>query len=128
MAHRAAPVTTRLTALVANLQSFLQLTIFSSILQLPEGSVAVNIKNERVERLLDEVAALTGETKTEAIRRSLEERRDRLARSAAELSPAERLRRVLEREIWPAIPAAARGTRLSKAEEEQILGYGPNGA
>ena len=90
--------------------------------------MAVNIKNERVERLLDEVAALTGETKTEAIRRSLEERRDRLARSAAELSPAERLRRVLEREIWPAIPAAARGTRLSKAEEEQILGYGPNGA
>lgn len=39
--------------------------------------MAVNIKNERVERLLDEVAALTGETKTEAIRRSLEERRDR---------------------------------------------------
>ena len=90
--------------------------------------MAVNIKNERVERLLDEVAALTGETKTEAVRRSLEERRDRLARRAVEVNPAERLRRLLEREIWPAIPAAVRGTRQSKAEEEQILGYGPDGA
>ena len=42
--------------------------------------MAVNIKNARVELLLDEVAALTGETKTEAIRRALEDRRDRLVR------------------------------------------------
>ena len=90
--------------------------------------MAVNIKNERVERLLNEVAALTGETKTEAIRRSLEERRDRLARSSTELNPADRLRRLLEREIWPAIPAALRGTRLTKAEEGKILGYGQHGA
>ena len=90
--------------------------------------MAVNIKNERVERLLDEVAALTGETKTEAIRRSLEERRDRLARHSAEIGHADRLRRLLEREIWPAIPPALEGTRLTKAEEEQILGYGPHGA
>lgn len=90
--------------------------------------MAVNIKNERVERLLDEVAALTGETKTEAIRRSLEERRDRLARSGGELDPADRLRRLLEREIWPAIPPEVRGTRLTKAEEERILGYGADGA
>jgi antitoxin VapB len=89
--------------------------------------LAVNIKNERVERLLDEVAALTGETKTEAIRRSLEERRDRLARTNAELAPAERLKRLLVREIWPTLPPAVRGTRLSKAEEEQILGYGNDG-
>lgn len=90
--------------------------------------MAVNIKNERVERLLDEVAALTGETKTEAIRRALEERRDRLAHSTSDVNPADRLRRLLEREIWPAIPPALRGTRLTKAEEEQILGYGPDGA
>ena len=90
--------------------------------------MAVNIKNERVERLLNEVAALAGETKSEAIRRALEERRDRLARSSAQLRPADRLRRLLEREIWPAIPAGVRGTRLSKAEEEQIHGYGPDGA
>ena len=90
--------------------------------------MAINIKNERVERLLDEVAAMTGETKTEAVRRALEERRDRLARSATELNPVDRLRRVLEREIWPSIPASVRGTRLTKAEEGRILGYGPDGA
>jgi antitoxin VapB len=92
-----------------------------------EFTMAVNIKNERVERLLDEVAALTGESKTEAIRRSLEERRDRLARFAADAHPADRLRRVLEREIWPTIPASQAGRRLTKAEEEAILGYGPDG-
>jgi len=90
--------------------------------------VAVNIKNERVERLLDEVSALTGENKTEAIRRSLEERRDRLVRGTVALDPSDRLRRLLEREIWPNIPPAMRGTRLTKIEEEGILGFGPDGA
>ncbi len=92
------------------------------------GLVAVNIKNERVERLLDTVAAMTGETKTEAIRRALEERRDRLERGADDLNPADRLRRLLEREIWPTIPAEVRGTRLTKEEEEALLGFGPLGA
>jgi antitoxin VapB len=89
--------------------------------------MAVNIKNERVERLLDEVAALTGESKTEAIRRALEERRDRLARFPADANPADRLRLFLEREIWPSIPPQQVGRRLSKAEEEALLGYGPDG-
>ena len=89
--------------------------------------MAVNIKNERVERLLDQVAALTGETKTEAIRRALEERRDRLTRYPAHANPGDRLRRVLEREIWPTIPAEQLGRRLTKAEEEAILGYGADG-
>ena len=54
--------------------------------------MALNIKNADVERLATEVARLTGESKTEAIRRALEERR-----------------------------------RLSRAEEDEILGYGPGG-
>jgi len=37
--------------------------------------VALNIKNDEVERLAADVARLTGESKTEAIRRALEERR-----------------------------------------------------
>ncbi len=89
--------------------------------------MAVNIKNERVERLLDEVAAMTGESKTEAIRRALEERRDRLARQTGAGHPAERLRRLLEQEVWPTIPETVRGTSLSKADEERILGYGSDG-
>ncbi|MFO0229515.1 MAG: type II toxin-antitoxin system VapB family antitoxin [Gemmatimonas sp.] len=38
----------------------------------------MNIRNPRVEALLDEVAYLTGEGTTEAGRRALEERRERL--------------------------------------------------
>ena len=89
--------------------------------------MSINIKNERVERLLDEVAAMTGEGKTEAIGRALEERRDRLARAAPDANPADRLRRLLERELWPSIPARVLGSQLTKAEEEHILGYGPHG-
>lgn len=90
--------------------------------------MAVNIKNDRVEALLNEVAALTGESKTETIRRALEERRDRLERSAAAPSAADRLQRVLEREIWPSLPPDLNRNPISKAEEEAILGYGPHGA
>src|SRR5215208_644444 len=41
--------------------------------------VALNIKNAEVERLAEEVARLTGESKTEAVRRALSERKQRLA-------------------------------------------------
>ena len=41
--------------------------------------MALNIKNEAVERLVAEVARLAGESKTEAVRRALEERKARLA-------------------------------------------------
>jgi len=40
--------------------------------------VALTIKNEEVERLAAEVARFTGETKTQAIKTALEERRERL--------------------------------------------------
>ena len=44
----------------------------------------LNIKNSEVERLAAEVARLTGESKTEAIRRALDERRRRLSGLSAE--------------------------------------------
>ena len=42
-------------------------------------TVAMNIKNPEAEKLAQEIVGITGETKTEAVRRALEERRDRLA-------------------------------------------------
>ena len=86
----------------------------------------LNIKNADVERLAAEVARLTGESKTEAIRRALEERRRRLKGSSAD----DRRRRVLtylEKKIWTTLPKGERGRRLSRAEEDAILGYGPDG-
>jgi hypothetical protein len=40
--------------------------------------VALNIRNTQVELLAVEVARITGETKTEAVRRALQDRKNRL--------------------------------------------------
>lgn len=90
--------------------------------------MALNIKNADVEKLATEVAALTGETKTEAIRRALEERRARLAFRLAGRDRPRRLRRFVENEVWPLVPEDQRGRRLSREEEEAILVLGPEGA
>jgi len=88
--------------------------------------VALNIKNEEAERLAAEVARMTGESKTEAIRRALAERHRRLA---YRISPDRQARalRFLEGEVWPRIPDDQIGRRLSQDEEDEILGYGPAG-
>jgi len=89
--------------------------------------VALNIKNEEAERLAAEVARMTGETKTEAIRRALAERRQRLAYRLNPDDREARALRFLEREVWPRIPDDQLGRRLSREEEDEILGYGPAG-
>ncbi len=89
--------------------------------------MALNIKNAEVERLAEEVVALTGETKTEAIRRALHERRARLAYRADAEDRAQRLSRFLEREVWLRVPEDERGRRLSRVAEDALLGYGPEG-
>jgi len=91
--------------------------------------VALNIKNREVERLATEVAKLAHETKTEAIRRALEERKVRLAVRRGR-TPEERVQDTTEyfqREVWPLIPPEVRGKGITKAEQEEILGIGPNG-
>jgi antitoxin VapB len=57
----------------------------------------MNIKNAEVERLVREIAQMTGETKTEAIRRALEERKSRLALRATVDDRGARLTRFLGR-------------------------------
>ncbi len=89
--------------------------------------MALNIKNAEVERLAAEVAELASESKTEAIRRALLDRKQRLIIRRAETGKYERLQALLRNRIWPEIPAELRGQRLSKQEREEILGYGPDG-
>ena len=89
-------------------------------------TMGLNIKNREVESLASELAALTGESKTETIRRALLERKERLGLRGA-LTRAERITQVLEHEIWPSLPEEVRGRSVSKAEREAILGYGPDG-
>jgi len=87
----------------------------------------MNIKDAEAERLAAQVAELTGETKTAAVRASLRERRDRLM---AQQDLGHRLadaRRFLEEEIWSQVPPEDLGKPITKAEREEILGYGPDG-
>ena len=89
--------------------------------------MALNIKDPEAERLAAEVASLAGETKTRAVRVALQERRARLTSGAAEPPRADRLRRLLEDELWPQVPAEVRSRPITRAEREAILGYGPAG-
>ena len=89
--------------------------------------MGLNIKNADVERLASEVADLAHETKTEAIRRALLERRARLQAHGGKSSGHKSLRVYLERNVWPVIPSGELGRVLSREEEDQVLGYGPEG-
>ncbi len=89
--------------------------------------MALNIKDGETIRLADELAALTGETKTRAVRIALEERRQRLARGLSTAERARRLSDLLEGEIWPQVPAKILGTPISREQRETILGYGQDG-
>lgn len=64
--------------------------------------MALNIKNRAVEQLAEDVAKLTGENKTEAIRKALEERKAKLSRGV-NLSKRERWQAFLEHDVWPTI-------------------------
>jgi antitoxin VapB len=89
--------------------------------------MGLNLKNPEVERLAAEIAAMMGETKTEAIRRALEERKGRLAFHIKNRDRKSRVVRLLENEVWPLIPNALLGKRLSRKEEDRLLGYGREG-
>ena len=87
----------------------------------------LNIKDPTTVALAAEVAGMTGESKTQAVRVALEERRRRLRERMSPEARREAFHRFLEEEIWPHIPPEVRGKPLTKEEREEILGYGPDG-
>jgi antitoxin VapB len=89
--------------------------------------MALNIKDPETERLAAQVAALTGDTKTGAVRYALRRVLESLSRPSA-AQREDRLVRFLEEEIWPLIPPDQLGRPLPKAEREEILGFGEHGA
>ena len=90
-------------------------------------SMALNIKDPETERLAAEVAALTGTTKTGAVRYALRQVLQAQSRLSVQ-QREERLTRFLEEEIWPLVPPDQLGKPVSKAEREEILGFGEHGA
>jgi antitoxin VapB len=93
------------------------------------STMALNIKDKETEELAAEIASLTGESKTGAVRQALRERHERLAaQTGGGQRDPKSLRRFLETEIWPLIPAEDRGKPpMTKAEREELLGIGPEG-
>lgn len=89
--------------------------------------MTITINNLDVENLLEEVVRVTGESKTEAVRKALEERYQRLSLRFMVPQGEVQFLSFLEDEVWSQIPIHLRGTRLNKAEEERILGYEERG-
>lgn len=98
--------------------------------------MALNIKDKETEALVNEIASLTGVTTTEAVRQAAQERLELLEREGGRagsgldydpLSDAESFERWLETRIRPLLKEENRGKPITKAEREELLGYGPGG-
>ena len=81
--------------------------------------MSLNIKDAKTDKLAREVAELAGESITEAIRRSLEERREKLKRGRKRRSLAEELDQIGAR--CAALPD------LDTRPADDILGYDKKG-
>jgi antitoxin VapB len=89
--------------------------------------MALSIKSPEVEKLVVALAEMTGESKTETVRRALLERKDRLTLQHGRRERGCDFLRYLAEEVWPKVPPGELGRRLSREEEDEILGYGPGG-
>lgn len=89
--------------------------------------MALKIEDTEAEKLAAEIAEMTGDTKTGAVRQALREKKKRLDARAAVGERPRSMQEWLETEIWPRIPEDERGKPLTKEEVEDILGFGPEG-
>ena len=69
---------------------------------------------------------MTGETKTEAIRVALQERKSRL-RIAGGKNDTHNLLDILERDIWSKIPEHLKGQGIAYLPVDELLGFGADG-
>lgn len=80
--------------------------------------MALNIRNAHAEKLAADLAKLTGESKTEAVTKALQDRLDRMQRQRRKRSLAERLNEIATHCAGLAI--------LNKKSPEELL-YDKNG-
>jgi antitoxin VapB len=83
----------------------------------------LNIKDPRTEQLANEVAAMTGESKTGAIRTALQERKARLEITRGSGDREHVLRVWLSDTVWSKLPEGVRGHAPTQAEQDVLLGY-----
>lgn len=85
--------------------------------------MALNIKDPATEQLARDVAQMTGESLTSAVRTALDERKRRLELAGRPREGKPDLHRLLRERIWPLIPEDVLGKVPSQAEQDAILGY-----
>lgn len=81
--------------------------------------MALSIRSEEVDRLARELAGETGETMTEAIRKALQERLERVRRTRGSAPLADEIARLQKRVAT--LPV------LDERSPEEVLGYDPEG-
>ena len=81
--------------------------------------MALNIRNAETEKLAARLAELTGETKTEAVRKALTERIERIRRDRADLRLADELDEIALR--------CAQLPVLDDRTPNEVLGYDEQG-
>lgn len=84
--------------------------------------MALKIQSREIESLVDEVAELSGETKDDAIRTALLERRVRLVSESKARAKAQTFLRYLGQEVWPRVPEEELRRPFTKTDEEELLG------
>lgn len=81
--------------------------------------MALNLRNAAVERLVSELALLTGESKTEAVTKAVQDRLARVRRERTGRSLADELEAIAKR--------CSQRSVLDARTEDAILGYDENG-
>jgi len=85
------------------------------------GTPQLNIKDAEATRLARELAELTGESQTEAVRKALQERllREQAERACTQMRSEEEQRREFER-IWPEIQKIQEEVRRSGLADNML--------
>jgi antitoxin VapB len=81
--------------------------------------MSLNIRNQEAEKLAEAVAAMTGETKTQAVTEALRERLETLKRRKHRRSVADRLDEIAKH--CASLPV------LDKRSPDEIIGYDEHG-
>ena len=77
--------------------------------------------------LIRDLTQLTGEPEEIVVVRALEERLRRLTEPTSATERANRILAILESSLWRNMPASKLGTSNTREQQDQILGYGPEG-
>ena len=77
--------------------------------------------------LIREIAELTGESAEQVVLQALEERLARLSGPSSKAERKQHLLNLLETSVFRFAPRGQVGRTLTQEEQDEILGYGPEG-